>query len=153
MLITFVCQVCGHVAFNQAPVECPVCKVSIENFEKDLDVLKNPVDPDNLTEFEMKHIPIITIDNVCNAEKPESTCMDVHVRVSKNQHVMESEHFIDFIDVYIDKKYISRVVFTAKKMYPAVHLCLNTNSGVLSVIAHCNVHGSWRSKARLEENA
>ena len=22
---TFVCQVCGHVAFDQAPVDCPVC--------------------------------------------------------------------------------------------------------------------------------
>ncbi len=150
MLKTFVCQICGHIAFNQAPVDCPVCGGSIENFENEPDALRNPINPDSLTELEKKHIPVITIDNMCNSEA-EGTCMDVHVKVGRIQHVMESEHFIDFIDVYLDKKYISRVVFTTKKMYPAVHLCLNTVSGVLSVIAHCNVHGNWRSKIRLSE--
>lgn len=152
MLKTFVCQVCGHFAFDEAPVDCPVCGMAIENFENDPDSLRSPVDPDNLTEFEKKHIPVITIDNECDAVS-EGTCMDVHVKVGEIRHVMESEHFIDFIDVYIDKKYISRVVFTAKKMYPSVHLCLNTNSGLLSVIAHCTVHGSWRSKAKLKVKA
>ncbi len=150
MLKTFVCQICGHIAFNQAPVDCPVCGSAIENFENEPDALKNPIDPDNLTELEKKHIPVISLDSSCSATS-EGTCMDVHIKVGEIQHVMESEHFIDFIDLYIDKKYISRVVFTAKKMYAAVHLCLNTNSGVLSVIAHCNVHSNWRSKVKLGE--
>jgi superoxide reductase len=150
MLKTYICQICSHVAFDEAPVDCPVCGMAIENFEKDPDALKSPVNPDNLTELEKEHIPVITIDNACSASSG-GTCMDVHVTVGEIQHVMESEHFIDFIDVYIDKKYISRVVFIAKKMYPAVHLCLNTNVGMVSVIAHCNVHGSWRNKIKIDE--
>jgi desulfoferrodoxin-like iron-binding protein len=147
---TYVCKTCGHISFDEAPVECPVCRVAIENFENDPDALKSPVNSDNLTELEKKHTPIITIDNACSASLG-GTCMDVHVTVGEIQHVMESEHFIDFIDVYVDKRYISRVVFTAKKMYPSVHLCLNTNAGMISVIAHCNVHGNWRSKIKIKE--
>jgi superoxide reductase len=147
---TYVCKTCGYISFDNAPVACPVDGVAIENFEKDPDAIKRPVNPDNLTELEKKHIPVITIDDACG-ESSGGTCLDVHVTVGDIQHAMESEHFIDFIDVYIDKKYISRVVFIAKKMYPAVHLCLNTNVGVISVIAHCNVHGSWRSKIKINE--
>jgi len=150
MLKTYVCQVCSHIAFNEAPVDCPVCKSAIENFENDPDALMQPVDPDSLSEFEQKHIPVIEIDNECSANA-EGTCIDAYIKVGKIQHEMESEHFVDFIDVYIDKKYTSRVEFTAKKLYPSVHLCLNTNSGALSVIAHCNIHGNWRSRVKLDE--
>jgi len=150
MLKTYVCQICSHIAFNQAPVDCPVCGSPIENFENDPDALMHPVDPENLSEFEKKHIPIIEIDNACSATA-EGTCIDMHIQVGKIQHEMQSEHFIAFIDIYIDKKYTSRVGFTAKKLYPSVHLCFTTNSGVLSAIAHCNVHGNWRSKVKLDE--
>lgn len=150
MLKTYVCQVCSHIAFNEAPVDCPVCGSAIENFENDPDAVMHPVDRDNLSEFEQKHIPVIKIDNECSINA-EGRCVDVRVSVGKIRHEMESEHFIDCIDLYLDKKFTSRVEFTAKRLYPSVHLCLNTASGVLSVIAHCNVHGNWRSKEKLDE--
>ena len=150
-LKTFVCRVCGHIAFNEAPVECPVCKSAIENFDNDPAALMAPVDSDNLSEFEKKHIPVIEIDRSCNNES-ENICINVQIKVGMIEHVMRTEHFIDFIDVYIDKKYFSRVVLTPKRIYPSVHLKAKVNQGVLSVIAHCNVHGYWRSKLKLEEN-
>lgn len=147
---TFLCKICGHTAFNEAPVDCPVCFSAIENFENNPDAIKVPVAPDNLTEFEREHIPVIHINRECiTAHRGAYT--EMRVKVGRIDHVMESEHFIKFMDVYIDRKYITRIVFTPKRIYPSVHLHLIADTGVLSVISHCNVHGSWRSKINLDE--
>lgn len=149
---TFVCRVCGHVAFNEAPVECPVCKSAIENFDNDPAAIMGPVDPGNLTEFEKKHVPVIEIDRSCSDES-EDACIEVHVKVGGIGHVMKPEHYIEFIDIYIDKKYFARVVLTPKRIYPSARLRAKLDAGVLSVIAHCNVHGNWRNKVKLEGNS
>ena len=147
---TFVCQVCGHVAFDQAPVDCPVCESAIENFENDPDAIKKPADPDNLNELEKKHLPKMQIDKACGLNHDDG-CVTLRVSIGEAEHVMESEHCINFIDVYIHRKYISRVLFTAKRVRPAATLHLNIDKGTLSVIASCNVHGYWRAKMKLTE--
>lgn len=147
---TFVCQVCGHVAFDQAPVDCPVCNSAIENFENDPDAIKKPADPDNLNELEKKHLPIMQIDKTCGLNHDDG-CLTLRVSIGETEHVMESEHFINFMDVYVNRKYISRVVYTPKRMRSAATLHLNVDRGTLSVIANCNVHGNWRAKMKLED--
>ena len=57
----YTCKICGHIAFEQMPTECPICRASIENYEKNPDAIKRPKDPDILTEFEKEHIPVINI--------------------------------------------------------------------------------------------
>ena len=146
---TFVCQVCNHIAFDEAPVDCPVCESAIENFEKDEQAIKASADPENLTETEKKHMPVLSI-NECGLDH-DNECTAVLIKVGELEHVMESEHLIEFIDLYINKKYFSRLAFTAKKIHPVASLHLATNSGTLSVIAYCNVHGSWRTKIKLDE--
>lgn len=147
---TFVCQMCRHVAFNEAPVECPVCGSAIENFESDSEAIIMPVDPENLTEFEKKHVPQININSECGLHG--EGCTGVNIRVGEIEHVREAEHFIHFIDLYLDRKYIARTFFT-KRIHPVVDLHLSINPGMFSVIANCNVHGNWRAKVRLgEEN-
>lgn len=148
MLKTFVCQICGHIAFNEAPIECPVCGSAIENFENDPDAIKSPVDPENRSELEKKHIPSMRLVKACTSDSG-GACTNVIVKVGEIEHAMETEHFIDFIDLYIDRKYFSRVVFTPKRIYPSVHLHVNAVKGMFSAIAHCNVHGSWRGKIKL----
>ncbi len=149
MLKTFVCQICLHIAFNEAPVDCPVCGSAIENFENDVDAITTPVDPANLSEFEKKHIPAIRLERACTSESG-GACTDVFIKVGEIEHVIETEHFIEFIDIYINRQYFSRIVFTPKKIYPSVHLHVNADKGMFSVIAHCNIHGSWRSKIKLD---
>jgi superoxide reductase len=151
MLKTFVCQVCNHIAFNEAPVDCPVCGSAIENFENVPDAIMSAADPENLSDFEKKHIPSIRLEKACTSDSG-GACTDVHVKVGEIEHVIESEHFINFIDLYIDRKYFSRTVFTPKKIYPWVHLHVNADKGMFSVIAHCNVHGSWCSKVKLDKS-
>ena len=147
---TFVCQVCGHIAFDEAPVECPVCGMPIENFENVPDAIKIPGDPDNLTEVEKKHVPEVSISRECSSVHGEG-CADVHVKVGEIQHVMETEHYIKFIDFYASKKYLARLVLTPQRIHPSVSLCLNVNTGKLTVVESCNVHGSWMTKIRLNE--
>jgi superoxide reductase len=147
---TFVCQVCGHIAFDQAPVECPVCTSPIEHFENDPDAIKAPADADNLTESDRKHIPHIELGTDCTSCQ-DNPCTAVTVSVGEIEHVMESEHFITFIDFYIDRKYIARVLLTAKHNHASATMHFTLKAGMLSVVAHCNVHGCWRAKKRIGE--
>ena len=147
---TFICQVCRHIAIDEAPVECPVCGSAIENFEKDEQAIKVPADPEHLTETEKKHMPVFRISKDCTGNH-DNDCTSVFIKVGEIEHVMESEHLIEFIDLYINKKYFSRVTFTAKKIHPEASLHPKATSGTLSAIAYCNVHGSWRTKIKLDE--
>ncbi len=149
---TFVCQICKYIAFDEAPVDCPVCGVAIENFENEPEAIKKPADDENLTEMELKHIPQVSINEECSSGHAEG-CLNVRIQVGEIEHVMESEHFIQFIDLYVNKKHLSRVMLTPRRIHPAAGLHLNINSGKLTVIAHCNVHGSWRAKANLNGKA
>lgn len=141
---TFVCRVCGHAAFEQAPVDCPVCKAPIENFDNNPKAIHMPEDPSNLSETEKKHIPMIVISKECRLIGGE--CVDVHVKVGEIEHVMESEHSIAFIDFYINQRYQTRVQLRYKRLHPAATLHLRVDTGTLTVVANCNVHGNWMSE-------
>ena len=142
---TFVCRVCGHVAFEQAPVDCPVCKAPIENFDNNPEAIHMPEDPSNLSETEKKHIPMIVISKECRLIT-SGGCVDIHVKVGEIEHVMESEHSIAFIDFYINQRYQARVQLRYKRLHPAVMLHLSADTGTLTVVANCNVHGNWMSE-------
>ncbi|UCH45879.1 MAG: hypothetical protein JSV11_04005 [Nitrospiraceae bacterium] len=146
---TFVCSICGHISFEYAPVECPVCGMSIENFDNDPAVIKIPPDPANLTDLEKKHIPQIVIDKQCSLI--EEGCINVSLMVGAEEHVMESEHFIKYIDFYLDTKYVSRFVLTPKLIHPAACFHMNMVEGKIAAIAHCNVHGNWMTELDLQQ--
>jgi desulfoferrodoxin-like iron-binding protein len=146
---TFVCQVCGHIAFDEAPVECPVCGMAIENFENEPDAIKKPSDPDHLTELEKMHVPVIRFRKGCSLA-PEVECIDLQIKVGEIIHVMESEHLINFIDLYVNKRYITRISLTHKKLYPAAGFHLMVTEGVITVVAACNVHGHWMARLNLK---
>jgi len=147
---TYVCQICGYIAFDEAPVECPVCGMPIENFENEPDAIKMPVDPENLNETEKKHIPVIQIRRECGLT-PDIPCIDVGIVIGEVMHVMESEHLINFIDLYINKRYVSRVSFSRRVLYPAARFHLNLEEGSITAVASCNVHGYWMSRVNLKD--
>lgn len=149
---TYVCQACKYIALNGAPVDCPVCGMAIENFENDPDAIKKPVDTGNLTEAEKKHIPKVFIAGECPLNHADK-CTGIRIKVGDIEHVMEAEHFITFIDLYIDEKYLSRVILTPQKIHPAAELHLNINAGKLTVIANCNVHGNWMTRINLDNTS
>ena len=61
----FECKVCGHIEFNEAPEKCLVCGAKKEAFIEKPDAIKQPADPDNLSEGDKKHIPVIVINKEC----------------------------------------------------------------------------------------
>lgn len=144
----FVCKICGFISINgNAPEKCPVCGAPKKAFEEKEGAIKTPKDVNNLSELEKKHIPVITIVKKCGLI-PEG-CQDVHAKIGEIQHPMEQKHFIMDIDFYIDNKFISRVKLTPDKLNPAVALHLKAQSGKLTVIDHCNLHGAWIKETNL----
>jgi len=125
----YVCKVCGFISIDgSAPDKCPVCGAPKTSFEEREDAIKTPKDVNNLTELEKKHVPVITLVKKCGLI-PEG-CQDVHV-------------------IYIDKKFISRVILTPDKLNPAAALHLKATSGKLTVIELCNIHGAWTQETNL----
>lgn len=144
----YVCKACHHIAFDHAPVNCPICSSTIENFERAPEAIKKPDNFSELSEFEKKHIPVI---NVLKG----NGCVNAHVMVGEISHGMNIDDHITYIDFYynapfINKKCISRLSFNCEKMHPSATVCFdNASQGVLTVISNCSAHGNWLSKVTL----
>lgn len=138
----FVCGICKFVSVNgSAPDTCPVCGAPKTSFQEREDALNSPKDTGNLTEAEKKHLPVIVQVKECGLI-PQG-CQDVHVKVGEIEHPMQQEHYIMHIDLYIDNEFISRVILTPDKLNPAAALHLKAQSGKLTVVELCNLHGAW----------
>ncbi|MBI5873590.1 MAG: hypothetical protein HZB36_05550 [Candidatus Omnitrophica bacterium] len=144
---TFICKVCGHIEFNEITANCPVCGAPKTSFEDKPDLIHRPGEATNFTEPEKKHIPKIVLVKTCGLI-PQG-CMDVHVKVGETEHPMLKEHYITFIDFYINKQYLSRVYLTPERLHPAAALHLNVNAGILTAVERCNIHGYWMAEKNL----
>ena len=139
----FICKVCGHIEFNNAPAKCPVC-MSPDFIQND-NVFKESEEKSK--EASVKHIPSITIKKECKLI-PETVCIDAVVRIGKTLHPMEEKHFIQFIDCYIDGKYTERILLTPY-VNPAACFHFKTQGSKLTIVENCNIHGYWMAEASL----
>lgn len=145
----FVCKVCGHIEFNEAPEKCLVCRAKKESFVETPDAIKKPANPAALTDGDKKHIPQLVVVKECGLI-PGGCCTDVHARVGTIEHVMTAEHFIQYLDYYVDYKFISRIWLSPGVCHPAAALHLNVKAGSkVQVIENCNLHGNWMAEAAL----
>jgi len=143
-----VCKICGFISIDgTAPEHCPVCHAPQTAFEAKDDAIKEPADAGNLTEAEKKHIPTLTVVKQCGLI-PEG-CQDAHVKVGEIQHPMQQDHSIVYVDFYLDKKFISRIMLTPDALNPAAALHIKATSGELTAVAFCNQHGSWIKSEQL----
>ena len=144
-----VCKVCGYISLDgEAPEACPVCGSPKTAFKEKEDAINTPENPDNLEDFEKKHTPDIVVNKECGLI-PDG-CQDVHVRVGIDIiHPMVPEHFIGWLDFYVDKKFIARAHLTSSVNPGAgIHLKADT-SGTLTVVEWCNQHGCWMNEVQL----
>ncbi len=144
----YVCSKCGHIEFNDLPDACLVCGAGAGDFAEDADAINKPADAADLTEAEKKHIPQVVVVRECGLI-PGGGCYDVHVKVGEIEHVMEPNHYIKYIDYYLDNKFISRVWLSPEVCHPAAGLHLKAQSGTISAIENCNKHGNWLGQAEL----
>jgi superoxide reductase len=142
------CKVCNHIEFNAAPEKCLVCGSLKQSFVEKPDAIQKPANPAALSEGDKKHIPQIVVVKECGLI-PGGCCTDVHARVGEIEHVMTDKHYIKYLDYYLDYKFISRIWLSPNVCHPAAALHLNANSGKVTVIENCNVHGNWMSETSL----
>ncbi len=137
------CTVCGHIEFNEAPEKCLVCRSPQTAFAANAGAIKRPADAANLTDGDKKHIPAIKV-TACGLIEG---CTDVHVVIGEIEHVMQPQHYIRYIDCYLNERFISRVWLSPEKCHPAASLHLNAAKGdKVTVIENCNVHGNWMAE-------
>jgi desulfoferrodoxin-like iron-binding protein len=144
----YVCLVCGFISiYGTAPDKCPVCGVPKDKFKEDKNAINEPSAATDKVELNKKHVPKLVVVRKCGLIPDE--CTDVHIKIGEVTHPMLKEHYITFIDAYIDKKYVARVHLTPEKLNPAVSLHLKAHSGKFTAIEKCSIHGAWISETEL----
>jgi desulfoferrodoxin-like iron-binding protein len=133
----FICQSCGHITFDVKPDKCPVCAMSV--FEQNDAVFKESEEKSK--EGAVKHIPSISVNTACGFI-PENDCVDVMVRIGTTLHPMVENHFIRFIDCYLDLKYVGRVQLTPG-INPAACFHLKEKGKTVTIVENCSIHGYW----------
>jgi superoxide reductase len=141
----FVCSVCGHVEFGAAPASCPVCHSSQDQFKRNDSVFKEAAAQS--AELPVKHIPEISVTRSSKLINEVPT-KDVSVRIGKSLHPMEEAHHIQWIDCYVDNRYISRTLLTPGS-HPAVSYYPAINGAKIRIVEHCNLHGHWQAEMSL----
>jgi len=140
----FICSVCGHIAYNQAPASCPVCYAPKEKFKQNNNVFAES--REKSPEGSAKHTPVITMVSECKIV--DASCRDIIIKIGEVKHPMEEKHFIQNIDCYLDDVYISRIMFTPSVNAAAV-VHLKAEGKKIRVVEHCNLHGWWEAEASL----
>ena len=139
----FVCKMCGHIEFDAAPERCPACGAPKSAFREDAGALM-PAEK----EGKEKHVPELVVTTSCGLIP--DLCRDIHVKVGSTPHPMMEDHWIQWIDTYVDRKFAGRFMLYPESLQPAVGLHLKSDAkGTLTVIEHCNKHGSWSAEAAL----
>jgi superoxide reductase len=141
----YVCKICGYLEFNEIPEQCPVCHADKTNFSQKDNIFKES--QEKSPEAEVKHVPTIQINQKCNLI-PEQACTDIIVRIGKTLHPSEEKHFIQFIDCYHNEKYVGRAQLSPG-LSPAACFHLKNDSGKITVVENCNIHGYWKTDTSL----
>jgi len=97
-------------------------------------------DPTNMSEEERLHVPLIEIPDSISS----GMMFPVTVKVGQAPHVVETMHYIQFIDLYADQTLLSRITFTPTLPKPKATFFLVLDEPVtLRAVSFCNRHGFW----------
>lgn len=141
----YVCSICGHLEFDRAPDQCPVCKSPREKYTQNDRVFEESMEKSR--EAAVKHVPSLTINKKCGLI-PEQPCLDVTVRIGATLHPMEKAHFIQFIDCYIDGVHVARTWLTPG-VFAASTFHLKSPGKKVTIVENCNIHGYWKTETDL----
>lgn len=103
-------------------------------------------DPLNKTPKEKGHAPLAQWPT--NIKNGEPFALDI--QVGENLHPMTSNHYIQWVEVYLGVDLISRIEFSplcpqAKITIPVVV----KESSSLRIVTRCNLHGIWESVRKI----
>ena len=98
-----------------------------------------------MTDFEKKHTPVIECPDEVVAGKP----FILKFKVGELPHVSEEGHFIQWAEVKFGENLYARIEFSPVMAAAEATVILKKGSkhgtGVLRVLAKCNLHGLWEA--------
>ncbi len=139
----YVCSKCGHVEFGAAPENCPVCFAPKDQYKENNTVFSDAIS--NYKDAGISHTPAITAKKKSSLIS-ETPTYEISVRIGKKLHPMEEAHHIQFLDCYIDDKYIARISLSLSST-PAATFYTKAAGAKVRVIEVCSVHGYWQAEA------
>ena len=101
-------------------------------------------DPSNMTELEKKHVPIIQL----GAENKETKKITITVKIGEVEHPMIKEHYIKYIELYIDNKSVGKVDLKPGDKPEAKFEVEVPAGGRITAREECNVHGVWEGEVK-----
>lgn len=121
------CEICGNVVeiLHEGVGELVCCKKPMKTMEE------NAVDAS-----QEKHVPVI-----------ERTSNGIKIKVGSAPHPMEQEHYIEWVQLITNGK--SYRQFLKPGGIPEALLEINVSVSVIKAREYCNVHGLWKSNAKL----
>lgn len=138
----FICAMCGHVEFGNAPDFCPVCHAPKDKFEQNDAVFSDAEAKGK--ELSGSHAPVVTAKKHSSLIS-EMPCLEITVRVGKKLHPMEEAHHIRFLDCYVDNKHVSRNSLTLGS-YAAGTFQVKAAGAKVRIVEVCNLHGYWQAE-------
>jgi desulfoferrodoxin-like iron-binding protein len=79
---------------------------------------------------------------------PDLQSREISVRIGKTMHVMEMEHYIKYIDVYLDDNYVTRF-FVHTQIMPAISIYMKPQGKNVRAVEWCTIHGYWQAEAAI----
>lgn len=105
-------------------------------------------DLQNMSDLEKKHVPMIHVEGTPAAGETFPVTVWVGEQLS---HPNEADHHIEFIDLYLDDKFVARCDLTWGVTEPKVTFNISIDSsGTLRAYERCNLHGDWTYSIGLE---
>ncbi|RZN63493.1 class II SORL domain-containing protein [Methanonatronarchaeum sp. AMET6-2] len=104
-------------------------------------------DVDEMTALEKKHTVVINTPE--QIEKDEK--FKVEVLVGQHMpHPNEPEHFFEWIELYADDTFLTRIQLTPEKTHHKLHAEIRLNeASKLIGRARCNIHGVWEGEKQI----
>ena len=118
------CNVCGNIvmAIHAGGGDLVCCgQDMVQMTENTVDAAKE------------KHVPVIIKDG----DK-------VTVKVGEVAHPMEEKHYIEWIELQVGDKVLTKLLKPGEK--PEAEFCICGMSGPLKAREYCNLHGLWAAK-------
>jgi len=96
-------------------------------------------DENNPSELELKHVPIIELDTNY-----------VKVTVGEEKHPMEANHWIQYIELFVDGESAGRIDLSPGEE-PEAEFDLSPQAK--KIVAHelCNQHGLWENELEIKK--
>ncbi|HJL17564.1 MAG TPA: desulfoferrodoxin family protein [Sandaracinaceae bacterium LLY-WYZ-13_1] len=108
---------------------------------------REPEDPRNLDPEERRHAPVLVLPERVRPGRP----FDLVVQVGPSPHVMTEDHHIDWVEVAVDEARVFVADLTPSVAYPIVRVPVVLRAPAdVTARAHCNLHGTWRTRRRVE---